>query len=295
MNNKLVMIIILVVVLAALGVGAWWVISHQDKTPDEVPTKEIFVDAKDSSGNRVVVDFIVMANKTEVGRGKTRTDGLESIKVPSQYQVYEFYPQSKQYYTVMNALVGNQISLDVIPVGNIQVTHTGDVSDTQGQVKLNLSSDGINLATSICLRWSINVIRAENDKYPQVRTLNNKFDCLEAGYEWIPEKTVCGFWCKAKISKANVTAAHCSVEQDDILPPTRLKDKVPVCYYMKETLEKGKQTEFIINYEAYPTVNNNDYVEVIVIDSNNDVFNRYKFEDSETKDWGVPDLIYKID
>jgi hypothetical protein len=182
-----------------------------------------------------------------------------------------------------------------VQIGNIQATHTGDVSDTQGRIIVNLTSDGINLATSICLKWSINMIRAENAKYPQVRTLANKFDCLEAGYEWIPEKTKCGFWCKAKLTKSNVTAAHCSVEKDDVLPPTRYKDQVPVCYYMKETLEKGRTVPFIIDYTAYPTVNDDDYIEIIVIDSNNDVFNRYKFEDKDRNDWGAKDFIYKVD
>ena len=178
-------------------------------------------------------------------------------------------------------------------------------NNTEGQISLNISineSIGGDIVpqsirkVAVCARWSSNIIEVTNNRYKTAIVLNNPDLCNSYNYNWIDVSEDCGFWCKLGISESNMTSAHCEVAQVSILPPTWLEGDVDVCWATNtDVVERLSPLNIILNYRAYDTINENDYINLTIIDADKipqlDGFYRYEFNG---KNVGASDFEYII-
>jgi len=294
MNKRWILFMILVIVFVTLLTVVIYVSKDREEIIDK-GTKIIYVDAIDRTTRKhLITNFTAVANDTILITSSTRNDSLIEINV-TDYGIIDFFPQHPEYYSDKRVLVGgNRITLELSKIGNMTVSHEGTLDKTRGKIKLSISTDISNRQLSLCTRWSQNIIDVTSEEYKQIFMINNQLDCEYLGHNWIEEIRECGFWCNLGFKDANVTPARCEVGSVDLLPPTRLEGKVDRCYFIKKTIKRDKPLVVELDYRAYSTLNEDDFIKFFVLDSDKGLDGLYQFENSEGKDVGAKDFVYII-
>lgn len=286
------MIIFFILIVGFFSVTIYFILK-EEPVVNEIVYRDILVNAIDHETQKpIIVNFTILGNGTFLAGGETRTDSLVKVSVPSNYPVVYISPDHPDYYHDTFLVSGNKHILDISKIGDISVSHSGDIHKGSGTINLNITTNRENREISACFRWSTNILEVTHSFYPLVKELNTKLDCQYEGYVWIEPIEDCGFFCKIGISDPNITEGKCNVESVNILPPSRLNGKVDRCYYIKQALKKDLPFQLTIHYRAYD-VNDNDFITVYILDS--DLRNgKYVFEDANGKDVGAEDILYTI-
>ena len=298
MSVKRVILVFIFAIFILAGMGVIYYLNQGNVTEDipEITTREVYVEAIDvTTDERVAVDFVLMSNRSEVLRSTTNTKGLEKIDVPLSVGFMEFYIQDPRYYTYLQGLIGSKTTMEARPIGNMKVYHMGKLNSTNDNIRILIETDAENNELSYCLAWSNSVIDVTSVQHLEKKILDIEDVCIEAGFDWILEETICNFWCDIGFKDKNVTADHCSVSSVKKLPPTFMSDeRIDKCYYSRTTINKGEPLIFDLHLETYNTVSSSDYLEIYIIDSNNNIYNSYQFENSSGADWGAQTIKYTI-
>lgn len=296
--GKVTVFILLFVIVASLSILVVYVIYSDDSANDILDTRDILVRATDVVTQKPLeINFTLMSNNTKLLEGTTRLDSYETFRISADIydsSVLDFFITDPEYYTDKQALIGDKLNIDVFPIGHMTVVHSGELTQAEEEIKVFVNTDYMNRQLSFCVKWSTNIIEVWNTEYSEVLLLDNEFLCVTNNKEWIEETIECSFSCKLGLSIENITAAHCDINYLDVLPPERLKTKVDRCYYAKKSISVEEPFSFTLLYKNYITLNERDWIKVYILDSNNDIYDTFKFEDSQYRDWGAPDIEYVI-
>jgi|WetSurMetagenome_2_1015567.scaffolds.fasta_scaffold169670_2 hypothetical protein len=292
MKTKLIFIIIVMIVLIACSIFGYILFTKQRQQEQKlIETKDIYVDAVDKLTNeRLTVNYSLMINGSLYTTGTLRNDSISKIKVLKSYTLYEFYLNDPKYYTDMNAVVGDRLTIDAYQIGTIIVYTNDTLRPGDNNVRVYVNTSYQNREVSFCLAWSTNIVYVKNNQYRQYKEFNTEIDCEASGYTWIPETVECGLACKLNFKAKNITAAKCSVQKSNDLPPSffaKNNVRTDTCYYVKKTITTDDNLVLDLNYKAYPGLNTNDFIKLYVIDSNNNIHNKYVLEDENGNDVGA--------
>jgi len=284
---KLIFVVIFLLVIGDIFYGLYKVMSDEEENKVDIVYREILLDAKDrSTGEVLVANFSIYNGSQLLQSDITRTDSFVQANIPLQYtNVLDIKSSVDGYYISLETIAGNKHTILLDKMGNIFVSHTVNLNNTESEVILNISTNSVIKDISICVRWSSNIISVYNDAYSEVKKLRTKLDCEHEGFQWIPQK-IEKYWFKPD----NIFLAHCNVLYIDLLPPYRLLGKVDKCYYISQTITKDVPFQIIFNYKSYSAVDNS--VKFYILDSELNNANKYVIEDINGKDVGLVDFLY---
>jgi len=297
MNKKFILFIVLFFIVLVFAGVLIYIFKFKTSETDNISlnTREFLIKAKDVTTNKLVVtNFTIMSNGSKIFEGITNSDGYEKILVPNDIQMLEIFSQNNNYYTDFQGKIGNSGELDLRPIGNISVVHVGKLNSTQGNIRVYVDTSYENRELSFCLAWSQSIIKVENNIYSETILLNTEYDCKINNKNWIKEEKICGFWCDIGFKDEIIINGYCDVNQTKILPPTFFTSRIDKCYYSKKTITRDDSLIFDLEYSAYNTISERDFIELYIFDSNKDLNNIYQFESREGKDWGANTIKYTI-
>jgi len=293
-RTLLIIGILLFIILIGGGIAIYIIYFKSNNQTQQPISKDVLVEAIDGyTKQKISINFTVIYNETIIGHDVTRNDSYTKISLPSNINNFQYFISSPIYYTDMDLLGGNKVTITAWKIGNISVQQIGRLNESN-HILLNLTSNYNNREISICVRWSDNIINVFNDNYKQIRELSNQLDCIEAGYIWFPENIDCGFWCKMGFKDKIISSQHCSSTNITKLPPHRLVGKIDRCFYIKKDITNTQSLLIDLFHKSYSTLNNNDFIRVYIIDSNNNFKNVYVFEDENGNDVGAKDIEFVI-
>lgn len=291
---KAIFIFFVFCLIAGLAVVLFFFIGKSINTEEAPTTRSMLIKAVDFyTDEQIAVPFVAIINDTIIARATTRNDSLITINVPITGELIEFYVQDPGYYTDMKAVVGGtDYTIVAMPVSNISLSYYGNITGKQGDINVSIQTEGITREVSFCVRWSRNIIEVEAP-FPTIMKINDKLSCEDSGYTWNPEVVECEtIACKLGWKEAKITPANCSVSQYTPLPPSRL-ERIDRCFLSKKTIMKEDPLDFTLSYRGYET-DGQDYIEVIVMDSNKNLQGHYVIEGEQGEDVGIPDKAFMI-
>lgn len=302
---KIILLIFVVIIIALAAIAGYVYFTDLRYVEEEPEFREILIKAIDKKTNKpLIVNYTVIGNGTVVATGSTREDSYVKVKVP-MYIVITVYPLHSDYYSDKTVIIGPDYLMEMYKIGNISIEYEGNLNQTNGRLNLNISvneSIGGDLApesvrkAAVCVRWSGNIIEVTNNQYQEAWILRIEEDCKSFNLQWFEAKTKCGIWCKIGLSEPNVTAAHCEQQYISILPPSWLQGKVDSCWATNwDVVEREPPLNFILNYEAYETINEDDFINLYIVDAGRipELDGLYRYE-WNGKNVGADDFLFVI-
>lgn len=298
MAGRLVGLIFVVFFIVSIGIGFYIVDKKFDiignSQVEDTPMRDVYVDAIDARSNIPLrINFTLVSNKTILMKGSTNKESLEKISVPDNTKLMEFYVDDDKYYRDLAGLIGSKITIEPRPIGNLSINHFGKLNNTNGNITTFIETDYENREISFCVAWSQSIIDVKTE-YPEILLIKDEFDCVVAGYQWIVNEDICKGLCKLGIKEPIITPPYCSSNTTTSLPPSFLNDRIDKCFYSRKTITIDDPLVFDLNYKSYDSINDKDFIDLYIIDSNSDYDNLYKFESPEGEDWGAKTLKHRI-
>lgn len=294
MKARTLLVVFLILILVAGAVATLYWVGKKPDTNTQATERQMLIDVIDYyTKERVAVPFVAIINDTIVSSSTTRNDSYVTIFVPITNELIEFYVQHPVYYTDMKAIVGgNDFTIEAMPVSNVSLEYQGNITGKEGKINVSIKTERITREVSFCVRWSRNIIEVTTP-FPSVMNIQDQLTCEASGYTWNPEVVECdSIACKLGTKEPKITPANCSVSQYAPLPPSRL-NRVDRCFLSKKTIMQGDPLDFTLSYRGYET-DGQDYIEVIVMDSNKDLKAKYVVEGEQGEDVGAPDATFTI-
>lgn len=295
-SRNIIKFVLLFIVVSVVFISIYYVIKYKESPNVEAEkTYDVYVSAIDFlTKEQIAVNFSVISNNTKIFSGITNARGLEVIKISEKDKILNFFIRDENYYAIKNVLIGSEIKLDAHRIGNLKAFHSGKLNSTNRNITIFLDTDYLNLQLASCIDYSNNIKDVKILNKEESIILDTFEKCEGYNKNWIEETSECTFGCKLGFKNANITSAHCEVSSLDELPPTFLNNKnIKKCYYL-ESVKNDTQLKFDLLYDAYESLDVDDYIRLYIIDSDNSDLGVYKFEDENGKDWAAKTLEYEI-
>ena len=254
---KKILVFVIAIVILILIVGGFVYITNESKLSSKPDMIEFIIDAIDAaSGEQQSTHFKVFCNGEELYDGFVRNDSAEKIQI-RKCPSLSFYNYGAPFYTS---------SLIVYPGKNT-----------------NASSETLELHRygDINVENNENLVDGENNITIYVSTKDN-----------IKKMHVCVVW-SYNILDVNLFNNNTPFKFSEVKPPQRLKNKVNKCYKTGWTLSHDSMN-FIVQYKTLNLLTEEDYIKLIIIDSNLNYNDDLVIEDSEGNDVCLEDYEFLI-
>ena len=300
-------IIALVLFIIAVGVVLMMINQNKSEKAVEQPINyiNIFVKAVDSdTKNQISTNyFIDYNNNVTVSEGTLQSDAWTELMVPSN-ELLHLYCWSDKYYVIKGNLANpvnkSQTICDPQKIGNLTITHDGDLSKETNNIKLNISTENWFSKTSMCFAWTSGIIDVSVQN--QVITCETGlwknytiFNESKKDYDYLPQgQYLCG---EDYIENCESTSGNrCKTKSEEI--PQRFSGKVDSCTYIGKTLHNET---FQIDLEVRTTEYKNafDEIKIYIYDKDrrpNTIEQRWTwFSEFEKENVGLPyDITHTI-
>ena len=300
-----------------------WFSSKEEKQQPKIPTISIFARVLDPDRNLVRANYFLDADKMTLRQGILEKSWNEFSGMPINksyrmcYNTGEYYRHcsinlrgASKACVLFNesdkkrpCLSYANITMDAsfqsrFKKGNITINSPDKIQkDAEQILRLNISSRNGSLSRlTICTWHSIGIIKLVK---PEItihcnRWLNYTFD-IEGNQVNLTNNI---YWCEpenrieqcAKV----INKKECVIP--NIIPPSRLKDKVDYCYYTGTSII---DSDYIAEYnlETMPFINQNDYINFYIVDMEEIKLGSdypVRTEDSSGNDVGIKDILYVL-
>jgi len=288
-----VIFIIFLLVAAAVGV-IYYKSRHSNENVSSTYTT--YIKAVDEETNELLDGRfkLTLDNQTSVYlSGETKSSGYVKYDLPKDH-MWNFFVVADNYYTthgyVMQYADNMTRDIPLYKIGNIKVEKEGDFHAGKGEININISTDKSLRGLNFCLAWGTNTIKVDLP-FVEFKNITDKQTCLDYG-EWKEDVYKCDMLCKIGLKKpVLISKAHCENSKFQI--PKRLQGKVDKCYSTGLSLYKSSM-QFALKYENFDSITDEDYIKLIIIDSDKNIYNKYVSEDESGNDIGAKDFVYII-
>lgn len=264
-----------------------------------------------NESEQVAANYRIEANNTLIEEGILSKDSVTEINVPRKdlvlicwadgYYLGRTYKIFSQEELLSNASKG---ICNMRKIGEINVTHTGDIKEGESIIRLNISSDGNYGKLKICNRWSAGIISALPVSSELMCDSGNwlnwsKYNSTTKEYTMMPETYFrcgeCNYpYCDWTSRCSSVNGRSCKVYSMKV--PNRYVGRVDNCYYSGRSL---RGDSVIIDYLVKTSnLNQLDEITFYIMDSDR------RFNPSENmltymteqngENLGAEDTTYKI-
>lgn len=291
-KGKILVAVIVLLVIIILAVCLYFVFKKTEVKPVDSSLKYL-IKTSNESNNDIIMDYIVISNKTVVYNGKTNINSWDEFNLSENISEFEVIVYSDEYYSNKAFVAKGTKSIDITNLQKI-----GNVWSNNFSLNKNGGCDNITFYTdshfrglAYCALWGTNIVNViDEDSFVGVY-LNDKETCEAYKYKWIETTEECGFACKIGLKNKNITLAHCSQSFYGIEAPSRLRNRVIKCWYPRKHITK--ETSYSINlcYNVRTELTQNDYIRLTVFDTNRNIENLEVFEGSNGEDVGAKDYV----
>jgi len=301
----LFIVTVIVVIIIAVQKG-----KQPDQNIDTNPMKFYLKAMDEVSGEFLNTNYGVYSkNGTLVSQGTLNEDSLTEIQVPRE--TLEIYAYNDNYYFrkaykifTPNELIQNEskMTIDLLKIGNIKVTHDGKLSasDITSTIILNLTAEGWYYKPKICISWTPGIISVNKpnhyltcDKGPWLNY--SEFNPQTKEYKYYENNySRCGEDWLERCEYININ--KCRVL--DTKTPYRYLGLVDTCIYLGKSLN-NETLEVPLEIKT-TKLNPLDQIVFRIMDSDRrwnpqEQMFTWMTEDFEENNIGNPeDLVYKI-
>lgn len=256
-------IIYFLVITLLLCVVASIFLYYYYETPltNDFPEYKFFITFKDIDTKETIsTDFVLIHDDSIIYTGKT-TSSIEEVKVYGNYSTNQFRIMNfgNNYYTTnYHILSAGTKELELHKIGNVSAKF--DFGLNNEYKNITLTSNLYYRDLGYCVRWSKNILEVNDLKSPLL-ILDNCND------------------------------NSCSLGSST---PLRLKLKVDKCWYPQEYIDKNINYTIEFEIKNINSIDENDYLELYVFDSDRSLLNKQIIEDVNGKDVGGSDYKFVI-
>lgn len=287
MTKGIIIGIMVGIIFLGLVTTALIVINQKTKTTEASQELiRVFLKARDLEGNFKDADYILDYNQNPpivVSSGNLSVESWTEITAPRN--LLHLYCWNEEHYVgktnkasfSAEELILNQskISCKMPKIGNIEVTHTGDLSKNLNTIKLNITArNGQYTKLSICSSWSTGIISVAIPN--QIATCDkgnwlnwSHYNATTKEYTYLQDSYYrCGYCPNKNCEKTEkcelVEDTKCRIAGMTI--PKSYKNKVDACWYLGVSLEENQS--HIAEFEIKTMENKNrlDFVNFIILD-----------------------------
>jgi len=301
----LISVVVLVYVLNTKGF-------FKPHNEDQIATIPLYIMPRDAGNQNSTEANYILEYKNEKGERIVVSEGLldsswNELIVPRDY-LLTFYCWNNDHYVVKamkNPATGEEIKMnkstftcDMVKMGNLTISHTGDFSKIMNTITLDLSDQDWYYKTGLCFAWSSGIIDVSLKN--QLITCDSgswknfsSYDEKTKEYTWLTNNTyMCG---DSQEVCEFVEANKCKVANEET--PERMKGKVDSCVYTGKSFHNET---FSVDLEVRTAEYKNslDYIDIYVYDSDrrwNPMTGSWDWlSELNKQDLGVPDQVYRI-